>query len=414
MSKNTYPTTFKSFQVFIALCCLCLPSLVLSQESTNAGLSDTRLSRYGAFIKKEISSGQIPGGVSLVVRNDEVAHSQAFGFEDIQRKTRMTKDQIFYIQSMTKPIITVAFMMLYEEGHFFLSDPVSKYLPYFENIKVAIDVNNGASGPTDPINEPITIAHLLSHTAGFSHGLGASQLDKEVLRALYFEPQKNIASRVKTLASMPLVGQPGEQWYYSAAPDVLSLLIEKFSGTTTADFLRKRIFEPLQMNDSGYNLTKSQSKRVVKLHSIDDQGLLGKSERQPNATGNTVFGGTHGLFSTASDYMKFCKMLLNNGEWKGRRYLSRKTIELMTADHVGELYGTPGQGFGLGFGVTTNLAKSQAVGSVGQYYWSGAYCTYFFIDPKEKLIAIFMTQMASYTGYYGQKMRQYVYQAIDD
>lgn len=380
----------------------------------SAGMSSERLDRYASFLKQEIEDGRIPGAVSLVARKGQIVHQDAFGYSDLADKNSMRQDQIFFIQSMTKPIISVAFMMLYEEGHFFLSDPVSKYLPQFKDLKVAKDVAGGAKGETEPVNKEATIAHLLSHTAGFSHGLGGTELDNDIARALYFQPQKDIESRVNTLVGMPLVGQPGEQWYYSASPDVLALLIEHFSGTSAADFLQKRLFEPLGMNDTGYNLTKEKQERMVKLHRFNPEGKLENAPRQTPMEGNTVYGGTHGLFSTAADYMKFCRMLLNNGEWNGRRYLSRKTIELMTVNHVGDLHKAPGQGFGLGFGVTIDLAEGKALGSVGQFYWGGAYCTYFFIDPQEELIAILMTQVTPYSNYYSNKMRQFVYQAIID
>ena len=316
--------------------------------------------------------------------------------------------------SMTKPIVTVAFMMLYEEGHFFLTDPVSKYLPQFSNLRVALDPNEGKEGATEPAKTEITIHQLLTHTAGFSHGLGGTKLDNETAQALYFEPQENIESRVNTLVSLPLFAQPGEQWYYSASPDVLALLIEHFSGMSTADFLQKRIFDPLQMNDTGYNIAKSKQERWVPVHNINETGVLVNSEQQLPKDGNTVFGGTHGLFSTASDYMKFCQMLLNKGRANGQQLLGTKTLELMTMNHVGKLYQSPGQGFGLGFGITTDLAESMATGSVGQYYWGGAYCTYFFIDPEEELAAILMSQLQPYSNFYGGKMRQYIYQSITD
>ena len=176
----------------------------------SAGVSEIRLQKYTGFLSNEIDEGRIPGAVSMVVRKGQLVHHEALGYNNWQEKTPMRKDQLFYIQSMTKPIVSVAFMMLYEEGHFFLTDPVSKYLPEFKNIRVAVDVEGGAEGETAPIESDITIAQVLSHTAGFSHGLGGSKLDQDVLKALYYRPQENIESRVNTLISMPLVGQPGK------------------------------------------------------------------------------------------------------------------------------------------------------------------------------------------------------------
>jgi CubicO group peptidase (beta-lactamase class C family) len=326
----------------------------------------------------------------------------------------MDADNIFYIQSMTKPIITVAFMTLYEEGYFFLDDPVSKYLPAFKDLKVAVDPADTINRETVPTNREVTIAHLLSHTAGFSHGLGGTRLDQDIARALYYQPHENIESRVNALTSMPLYGQPGEQWYYSASPDVLALLIEKFSGKSPDVFLQERVFDPLGMKDTGYNLTKKQQRRCAQVHYINDEGNMENVPRQTPMDGNKVFGGTHGLFSTALDYMKFCQMMLDQGELNGVRILSPKTIEIMRINQVGDLDVSPGNGFGFGFGVLTDLADNKATGSVGQYYWSGAYCTYFFIDPEEDLIAVLMMQMAPYSNYYPKKMRQFIYATMVD
>lgn len=379
-----------------------------------AGLSVNRLERFSSFLEEEIEQGNQPGAVVLIARRGVLAHEQAYGYDNLATKSPMQTDDIFYIQSMTKPIMSVAFMMLYEEGHFFLTDPISKYLPQFKDPKVAKDVEAGAAGETEPANKEITIAHVLSHTAGFSHGLGQSQLDRDYARALYMQEHQTITDRVNALAELPLVGHPGEQWYYSAAPDVLAALIEHFTGQPVAEFLRERLFDPLNMNDTGYNLTEEQQKRMASLHITSQEGKLIPSPRQTPMTGNTVHGGTHALFSTAADYMKFCQMLLNDGRANGRQFLSPKTIELMTMNHVGDLYDGPGQGFGLGFGVTTNVANAKANGSVGQYYWSGAYNTHFFIDPEEELVAIIMTQTAPYSSFLGDKLRQFVYQAIVD
>ena len=379
-----------------------------------SGISAERMNRYSDFLTKQTKDKNIAGAVSLVMRKGEIVHDATYGFSSLEDKTPMQKDNIFHIMSMTKPIVTVAFMMLYEEGYFFLTDPVSKYLPQFKDLKVARDVNAGKDGETEAANKEVTIHHLLTHTAGFSHGLGGTKLDNETSQALYFEPQENIESRVNTLVSLPMVGHPGDQWYYSASPDVLALLIEHFTGMSVADFLQKRIFDPLDMKDTGYNIAKENQDRWVPVHNVNEEGKLINSEQQLPKDGNTVFGGTHGLFSTVADYMKFCQMMLNNGRANGQQLLGTKTVELMTQNHVGTLYQAPGQGFGLGFGVTTDVADNRAAGSVGQYSWGGAFCTYFFIDPEEELIAVLMSQLQPYSNFYASKMRQYIYQTITD
>lgn len=392
---------------------LLLSGFLLSPALAQKTLSTERLARFDAYFQKEIEAGRLPGVVTLIYKNGEKAHESALGHADITTKTPAKSDQIFYIQSMTKPIITTAFMMLYEEGHFFLTDPLSKYLPEFKDAMVAKDVKLGSEGGLEPVKSPITIAQLMSHTAGFSHGLGNTKVDEEVIRGLYYTQHKDIAARVSAYAKLPLYGQPGEQWYYSASPDILARLIEVFSGKTAEEFLQERLFTPLGMKDTGYNLSEEQAKRMTSLHTFDDSGKLIKAPRQTATSGNTVFAGANALFSTARDYALFAQMMLNKGEWNGKRFLSSKTVELMSMNQTKDLFQDPGKGFGFGFAVVDDLADSKALGSEGTFYWSGAYSTYFFIDPKEEMVAIFMTQVAPFSGYYENKFRQMVYQAVE-
>lgn len=411
------PTIRNSFLFFLFITLLAPlgAQLSIDPNPAAAGFSSERLERYDDFLSGEIDAGRLVGAISYVKRKGHTAHRATYGYADREQDAPMTDDKFFHLMSMTKPIVSVAFMMLYEEGHFELTDRLDKYLPAAANLTVALNPADGLEGETEPINQPIRIHHLLTHTAGLSHGLSGSPLDNAIAMALYFQPQENIESRVNTLFQMPLVLQPGEKWFYSAAPDVLALLIEKFSGMTAEAFLKERIFTPLGMNDTGYNIPDDQMERRAQVYTPNpENGQLIPSPMGMGMTGNTVHGGTHGLISTVDDYMVFCQMLLNGGEWAGKRYLGRKTLELMTIDHVGDKRSDAGQGFGLGFGVTTDLAEQGAPGSVGQYYWSGAYSTYFFIDPKEELIAILMTQTSPYSNYYSNKLRQMVYQAIDD
>jgi CubicO group peptidase (beta-lactamase class C family) len=377
-----------------------------------AGLSEEGLRHYANWIEREIERGQLPMAEAVIYRNGTLGYHEVFGESNLEVGTPLRENQIYHLMSMTKPIVSVAFMMLYEEGHFRLKDRVEDLLPEFKDLRVARSISEGVEGATDPVEKPVTIEQLLTHTAGFSHGLGGTPLDNEIARALYYTPQASIGSRVSTLASLPLVGQPGKQWYYSASPDVLARLIEHFSGMTVADFLQERLFDPLGMDDTGYNIPEAETQRLVSNHGFTD-GVIGLAGFQLPSRGNTVYGGTHGLYSTAADYLRFCRMLLNGGELDGKRYLSPTTVEFMTLNHVGELR-EAGQGFGLGFGVITDVADSNVAGSEGTYYWSGAYCTYFFIDPKEDLIAILMSQRSPFSGYHAEMMQQMVYQAIAD
>ena len=375
-----------------------------------AGISEKRLTSLSAYLNQEIEDQHLPGAVSLIYRKGQLAHYETYGYADVETKAVMQNDQLFYIQSMTKPIVSVGIMMLYEEGHFDLNDPVSEYLPQFANRQV--EVNDGDSTYLVGAKREITIAQLLSHTAGLSHGLGGSDIDQRYRQALYGKAHADIEARVNAMAALPLLGQPGDQWYYSASPDILALLIEKFSGMNTAEFLQEMIFGPLGMDDTGYNLPDNKTTRAVGLHFKSKEGIVSLRPNQTPTKGHTVFGGTHGLFSSAHDYLRFCQMLLNGGELSGHRLLSPKTVALMTTNHVGDLFTDAGYGFGLGFSVRTDLAAAKALGSVGTFGWSGAYNTYFFIDPKEELIGILMTQFAPYTNFYKDKFQQLVYQAI--
>jgi len=371
-----------------------------------------RLQRLDKYLENEMHVNKIPGAVLLINQHGQDVYYKSYGSKKKGVELGMPKDEIFYIQSMTKPIVSIAFMMLYEEGHFQLSDKVSKYIPSFKDMKVAT-VTSGEDFKTIPAESEITIKQILSHTAGMSHGLTGTDLDNHIAKSLYFTPHDNIEARVDMLSSLPLIGQPGEQWFYSASPDVLARLIEIFSGMSCAEFLQEKIFDPLQMTDTGYNIKKGQENRKSTLYQTTEDGTLKLRDRQTPAQGHKVFGGTHGLFSTASDYMSFCKMLLNNGKANGTQFIGRKTLELMTMNHVGDLSYTPGQGFGLGFGIVTDVADNAILGSESSFYWSGAYNTYFFIDPKEDLAAILMMQFAPYTNLYSDKLRQFVYQALN-
>ena len=385
-----------------------------SSDKAIAGISLDRLEHYEEFISQEINQDNIPGATVLIVRDGKIVLQESYGHRDIKNQSSMKTDDIFFIQSMTKPIITTAFMMLFEEGHFMLTDHVSKYLPEFKNLRVIKNGNDSITGETIASEKEITLEQLLTHTAGLTHGLGNSQFEQGYMNEYFMQEWPDIKSRAIQASKLPLVDQPGNIWYYSVAPDIIATLIEKFSGMTTNDFLETRIFKPLNMKDTGYNLTEQQQARVVKVTNKNDKGNLINSDYQPPMKKNTIWSGVNGLFSTTSDYMTFCQMIMNNGQWNGTQFLSRKTIELMTQNHVGDKYPAEGVGFGYGFAVMLDVSKTDLLGSNGNIWWGGAFNTHFFIDPKEKLISIFMTQLNPYTNYYHDKMKQLVYQAIVD
>ena len=383
-------------------------------DTVTSGISLNRLVNYENYINNKINEGKIPGAVTVIARNGEIVYNKSFGYRNVAEKIAMEKDDIFSLASMTKPIISVAFMMLYEEGHFSLTDPVSKYLPKFKDLVVIKNEETGKNGETVLMNREITMADLLTHTSGMSHGGGNSKLEQDFNSARRGE-HSTVLSRVNSYMDIPLKGQPGEKWYYSAAHDVASVLIEQFSGLSTHEFLKKRLFIPLEMNDTGYNIASADQYRRVQLHSQNEEGVLITNVTQLPMSDNTIWAGTSGLFSSASDYLKFSQMLLYNGESNGQQFLSRKTIDLMTTDHVGNWSeNRPGWGFGLGFAVVTDVAATKNLGSEGIYFWAGAFNTHFLIDPKEKIVAIFMTQSEAFSMEYHNEMQQMVYQAIVD
>jgi CubicO group peptidase (beta-lactamase class C family) len=263
-----------------------------------AGMSAERLDRYTNYLQQEIDDGKAPGFVSMVYRNGHLAHYEALGYSNVDDQKAMIADNIFFIQSMTKAVVSTAFMMLYEEGHFQLNDPVYWYLPEFQDSRIAIDPAKGKRGDTEPVKGPIRIIHLLTHTSGLSHGLGPSKLDQDYRQAMYMQPV-TIAERVQAMASLPLVGHPGEQWYYSASPGVLSRLVEHFSGMTTAEFLQERLFNPLGMEDTGYNVEEAKHDRVVTLYSLNKEGRIVTDRRQTPLKGNTVIKPKNNSFNGA-------------------------------------------------------------------------------------------------------------------
>ena len=395
---------------FLLLLILPLWTLTAQQRAGQEATWHTEgLDRLEGWVQGEIDAGRLPMAEVLLYADGAVGYRATFGSSNTALGTPLTENQIYHIMSMTKPVVSVAFMMLYEEGHFRLRDRVADYLPEFTDPRVALATSQGLTVPTREAESALTIEQLLTHTAGFSHGLGETAFDREFAQAMYYQPHADIEARVRTLASLPLVSEPGEQWYYSAAPDVLARLIEHFSGQSVAKFLQQRLFDPLGMEDTGYNVQVADSGRVVANHGLVEEAVQLAGFQLPQR-GNRIYGGTHGLYSTPSDYLRFCRMLLNKGELDGRRYLSPSTVELMTMNHVGELR-PRGEGFGLGFGVITDVAANKVAGSVGTYYWSGAYSTYFFVDPKRELIAMLFSQRSPYSGFHGEMFRQLVYQA---
>jgi CubicO group peptidase (beta-lactamase class C family) len=376
----------------------------------DVGMSSERLARIRAGMQRYVDRGMVPGVVTLVARRGRVVHFEAIGYRDVEAKAPMTTDTIFRIASMTKPIASVALMTLYEEGHFLLNDPISKFLPEFANMKVAQAAQaaepGGAPYKLVPAKNPITFKHVLTHTAGFPNsyrGLTREEYAKTYPRK---NPSETMVDVVKRLATMPLNFNPGEAWEYGPATDVVGRLVEVISGMTLDEYLRKKIFEPLRMNDTHFYLPESKLNRFAASYEPDEKnGNKIKLVEAPTPESRWVkqphnyFSGAGGLVSTAADYVRFHQMMLQGGELDGARILGRKTVELMTTNHIGDLpvwLTGPGYGFGLGYSVVKDIGVTGQAGSAGQYGWGGAFCTYFQVDPKEELIGVVMTQVRPY------------------
>jgi len=346
------------------------------------GLSTQRLGRIGEVMQRYVDEGRLGGAVTLVAREGKVAYLQAFGKLDPATGVPMPTDAIFRIASQTKALTSVAVMILFEEGRLLLDDPVSRYIPEFKSTTVAV-LDGSKRGPgykIVPAKRPITIRDLLTHTAGISYGDGPAKdlYQKAGLQGWFLADRPEpVGTYIRKLASLPFDAQPGEKHVYGYNTDILGYLIEVVSGMSLADFLRSRITEPLAMADTSFFLPEDKAGRLSAVFGI---GKDGKAEpvADPRETAyckgpRICYAGGAGLVSTAEDYARFLLMLQSGGEWGGVHILSPKTVELMTADHAGDLYG--GNGFGLGFWVTKELGRNGLQGSDGAYGWGGAYQT---------------------------------------
>ena len=401
---------------------------IRSVAPNGTGLAPERLERISAVMNDHVAKGHIAGAIGLIARRGKVGYFETYGSQDKEAGVPMKKDTIFRMYSMTKPITGVAVMILYEEGKFFLTDPVSKYLPELGNMKVAVVETDPQTGRKNrysvPAKREITILDLLRHTSGIDYAGPEDADGKRIYEKLGTNNlDQTIGDMVKKIGQAPLVHQPGTMWEYGLSMDVLARLVEVVSGQPYDKFLEQRIFKPLGMNDTGYTVPPEKANRFAKLYA-PGEGWTIKVNTTP-AQGSYLkpainFGGGSQSVSTASDYLRFCQMLLNGGELDGVRILSRKTVELMTSDHLGDMpRGSAllpaGQGFGFTMAVGHGPGKTGVIGSEGEYYWGGAAGTRFWIDPKEQMIGIFMIQILPHTNLtYCSQFRQLAYQAISD
>jgi CubicO group peptidase (beta-lactamase class C family) len=402
------------------------------------GMSGERLGRITATLKKEIADGKLPGAVVMVARKGKIIYSDAIGFQDKGANTPMKLDSIFRIYSMTKPLASAAAMMLVEDGVIQLTDPISRFLPAFKDMQVSA-ATTGADGKiaytSVPAVKPIIVQDLLRHSAGLAY---AEITKNEPVKTAYVEAKfsqpgtheydsrgMTPAEQVERIAKAPLIHQPGTMWEYSMSVDILGRVVEAASAKRLAAVLDERLFRPLKMVDSSFWLPASKMSRLAQPMPVDPASGQKISVLDVSAEPMNDSGGA-GALSTANDYLRFGQMLLNGGELDGARVMSRSTIKLMTSDHLGTriaaplqpgelLLGTPGYTFGLGFAVRQGDGVAGVPGSAGEFMWAGYAGTYFWVDPKEEIVGVYMTQAPSpIRAYYRKMFKALVYQALVD
>ena len=380
-----------------------------------AGLSSERLARMDKAIHDYVDAGRTPGVVTLIARHGKVVHIDAYGKADLATGRATRSDDIFRMYSMTKPITSTALLMLFEEGKFQLTDPLSKYFPAFAGAKVYAGSTPQGGMLLDSAKRQITVQDIFRHTAGFSYGFGNSPVDKMYGDANVFAT--DLTGLIEKVGKMPLLYQPGDRWVYSVAHDVQAALVEKLSGQPFDEFVRQRIFRPLEMNDSMFKIPADKKSRVPALYTLRDGKLaVDKNPIGGADYGEQVFGG-YSISTTISDYALFAQMLLNKGQLNGVRLLSPKTVELMATNHLPATALAnggvgPGTGYGLGVSVLMSPAEKGNIGSVGEFGWSGAANTHVLIDPKEDLVAIYCTQLIEYPFALRAEFVTLLYQSI--
>ena len=390
----------------------------------SVGMSASRLALLDSNLQRYVDEAKLAGQVYVLMRRGEVVAHEANGMQDIEDGVPMSTDTLFRIASQTKAITSLGIMMLQERGLLDINAPLSRYLPEWKEMQVAV-ANNSGGYTLEPARREITLRHLLTHTGGMSYGNGvaASAWAQASIQGWYFaDREEPVRDTIARMASLPLDAHPGEQWIYGYNTDILGAVIEQVSGQALASYFATEIFAPLGMSDTHFYLPANKRGRLATVYrpadggveaipetnGMQSQGLYDEGPRQS-------FSGGAGLLSTASDYAKFLQMTLNGGELNGTRLVSRKTIELMTTDHLGDIAFQPGQGFGLGFSIATDLGLRGTLGSEGEYAWGGAYHSVYWVDPVEDLLVVYLTQIIPATNLDDHTtLRNGVYQAIVD
>lgn len=396
-----------------------------NRSQARNGFSEQRLEALTQRIQADINAKFIPGAVMRIVLDGKVMYEEALGVQDPATGTPMAIDSIFRIYSMTKPIVSVATMMLVEQGRLLLSEPISTWLPELRRLKVGVErtdfKGNRVLELVDSV-QPITVQDLLRHTSGFTYGIFGDSLVKTEYRKCGLDnPRANGDEFIRTLGQLPLFAQPGTVWEYSHSTDVLGILLERVCGMDLDTLLKELILTPLGMRETGFWVEPAHHHRIAEAFPVDPLSGATVKLNQPRRRPNSLSGGS-GMMSTLHDYQRFAHMLANEGELDGVRLLSRKTVRYMTSDHLSELPQAKcgpsylpgaGYGFGLGFAVRTAAGGALMPGSVGDFTWSGLAGTYFWIDPQERLQAIYLMQAPEQRSQYRQLFRNMVYAALE-
>lgn len=397
------------------------PAAPTAAEATALGFDASRLQRLERTIQDHVDRKQIAGGVMYIARDGKPAHFRAYGQRDIEAGSTMDTDAIFRIASMSKAVTSIAVMILYEEGRFLLNDPIEKFIPAFRNPVVAVPPPAGAASgvkyATEKARRSIQIRDLLTHTAGLTYGSGlANELYKEAKLTHWYLAAKDetLETVIDRLGKLPLHAHPGEVYQYGYSTDVLGRLVEVVSGLPLDRFFAERIFGPLKMVDSCFFLPPEKEGRLAKVYGLT-AGKLAPGDQGDYVRGpRKCFSGGAGLLSTTADYARLLQMLLNNGELDGVRVLSRKSVELMHANHTGDKYRRDTTAFGLGFWVNQDLGYFGQLGTEGAYGWGSAYYPQYLVDPKERMVAFFMTQLMPSGGLdLMAKIKVLTYQSLD-
>jgi CubicO group peptidase (beta-lactamase class C family) len=412
----------------VALACLLTVQALVAQgpqrsSPARSGLSPEKLKRLTAELDSYVSAGKLAGGVLLVGRRGHVALIHAFGQRDVESHSPMREDTMFRIASQTKALVSTVTLVLQEEGRLVITDPVWKYLPEFRDTTVAV-AKPGGGYEVIKAKRPITIRDLLTHTSGVGYGGGiaADRWEAAGITGWYFADRKEpIRDTVSRMAALPFESQPGEKWVYGYSTDILGALVERVSGQPLDEVLRSKIFAPLGMNDTHFYVPDSKRDRLATVYSLGPSGRITRTPDQGGMVSQgsytsgprQSFSGGAGLVSTARDYGRFLQMMLNGGELDGVRILSRKTVELMTRNHLRDVAFNDGQGFGLGFSVVTDVGARGIPGSLGEFGWGGAYHSTYWVDPAEQMVVVYLTQLIPAGDVDDHaKMRALVYAAL--